>query len=97
MNVTMIFYWIGLVGAIIIGISLLAVVGSYVAGFCSDAFKHGRIRYRYTKMYKKTTASIGHTCALWLSNYNSTHRFVGNGFTSGDWERYFGKQLRNEK
>ena len=94
--ITMIFYWIGIVGASLIGITLLAVLISFTWGWCKSALRHGALRYNRSRMCRRMNAGLGHSCALWLINYNERHGFRFTDYTAGEWERYFGEQARKE-
>lgn len=95
--ITIIFYWIGIVGALLIGIALLVVFISLLIGCGYSAFRHGEMLYNRSKMCKKVSANIGHSCALWLIHYNERRGFKFSGYSAGDWERYFGQQLKRKK
>ena len=92
-----VFYWIGVIGAFLISIAIIIVFASLVYGWCKSAYRHGEMLYNRSKMCKKVSASIGHSCALWLVNYNERNGFKYSGYSAGDWERYFGQQMRKKK
>ena len=95
--ITTAFFWIGIIGALLISIAILTVLVSFVYGWCISAYRHGKMLYNRSKMCRRVTASIGYSCALWLINYNERHGFKHGGYTAGEWERYFGEQMKREK
>lgn len=94
---TTFFFWIGIICTLLISIAILIVFASFVYGWCKSAYRHGEMLYNRSKMCKHVTASIGHSCALWLINYNERHGFKYSTYTAGKWERYFGEQMKRDK
>lgn len=94
---TMIFYWIGVIGAALIGLALLILFGSWLSGYCSGLFWHGRKVYATSKLKRHFTAKNGFYVSLWLINYNEGHGFKRGRYTALEWNRYFAKQLKEGK